>query len=163
VDEGGLLVVAGRTTVQFASCMRILHACLYWAFGPGKCFLNMGVHSMCSHRGTLTHQCFHSDITGMCLSLFTDWLQRHWTQQPWAWENVDLTKHQSGASSIAGCKSFQNHGMKLIWIVNVNFDSFLKFRQCCWNDLCVHHVYSVFLIFVVVCSTMLAAQTIHIQ
>jgi hypothetical protein len=47
--------------------MRILDACLYWALGPGKYFLNMGVHSMCSHWGTLTHQCFHSVITGMCL------------------------------------------------------------------------------------------------
>jgi hypothetical protein len=48
--------------------MRILDACLYWALGPGKYFLNMGVHSMCFHWGTLTHQCFHSDIlTGMCL------------------------------------------------------------------------------------------------
>jgi hypothetical protein len=27
----------------------------------------MGVHSMCAHWGTPTHQCFHSDITGMCL------------------------------------------------------------------------------------------------
>jgi hypothetical protein len=34
--------------------------------GPKKYFLNMRVH--CSpHWGTLTHQCFHSDITGMCL------------------------------------------------------------------------------------------------
>jgi hypothetical protein len=72
--------------------------------------------------------------------MFSFWHYRHvfgWfrlaaetlnTQQPWAWENMDWTK-QSGASRIAGCRSFQNHGMKLIWIVNVNVDSFLKFGQ----------------------------------
>jgi hypothetical protein len=32
--------------------MRILDACLYWALGPGKYFLTMGVHSTCSHRPT---------------------------------------------------------------------------------------------------------------
>jgi hypothetical protein len=97
--------------------------------------------------------------------LFTDYRLAAETlnTQPWAWENMDWTQHQSGASSIARCKSFQNHGMKLIWIVNVNFDSFLKCRQfvsfsdgngnryfvailqqCYWNDLCVRKVYSVF-------------------
>jgi hypothetical protein len=63
VIEGGVAEV----THNFATCMRILDACLYWALGPGKYSLNMGVHSMCSHWGTLTNQCFHSDITGMCL------------------------------------------------------------------------------------------------
>jgi predicted AAA+ superfamily ATPase len=43
-------------TYNFSSCMRILDPCLYWALGPGKYFLNMGVHSMCSHWGTLTLQ-----------------------------------------------------------------------------------------------------------
>jgi hypothetical protein len=58
--------------------------------------------------------------------------------------------------------------MKLIWIVNVNFDSFLKFRQfVSYSDgigsgYSVHQVHSIFLIFVVVCSTMLVVQKIHI-
>jgi hypothetical protein len=34
---------------------------------PEKYFLNMGVNCMCTHWGVPTHQCLHSDITGMCL------------------------------------------------------------------------------------------------
>jgi hypothetical protein len=93
-----------------------------------KYFLNMRVHCRCSHWGSdpsLFSFWHYRHVFG----LFTDWLQRHWTQEPQAWDNVDWTKHQSGASRIAGCRSFQKHGIKLIWIVSVNFDCFLKFNE----------------------------------
>jgi hypothetical protein len=64
------------------------------------------------------------------------------------------------ASGIAGCKSFQDHGMKLIWIVNVNFYSFLKFRQFVSYSDGIGNRYSVAICssvtemtFVVVCLT----------
>jgi hypothetical protein len=148
VDEGGLLVVAGRTTVQYVNagtsqlcswsnihlkfCQ--LHensGCLFvLGFGIRKIFSKYGSSQYVlppGHTDPLVFSFWHYRHV---FGLFTDWLQRHWTQQqPWAWENMDWVKHQNGASSIAGCKSFQNHGMKLIWIVNGNFDSFLKCRQ----------------------------------
>jgi hypothetical protein len=36
-------------------------------------------------------------------------------------QHVDWTKHQSGASRIAGCRCSQKHGLKFIWIVSVDF------------------------------------------
>jgi hypothetical protein len=92
-------------TLNLAICMRILYVCLYWALGLGKCW-------------------HYRHIFGW----FTNWLQRHWRHNNLEHERTWIERNIRVGS--LGCKSFQNHGMKLIWIANVNFYSFLKFRVC---------------------------------